>query len=213
MSHCEFLGLALKELGEEGIRLCFNSTENLIQGCTITDAGLWIPGWGEGIYIGTSQGERDGTVAFGMHMVLAGAGPSSEVQPAGQDRAARCSLRLRTRQARRQRATPAACLPPPSPLAPALSRAGASPSALSYLLVTHTMGRLFAGQWVTQDRSSRNRIVGNRVGPGVAAECIDLKEGCEETLVEANFCDGRGLSGANYACECRTSQRLIGGML
>lgn len=57
MQHCEFRGLTLRQLGEEGIRLCFNSTHNSIEGCAIHDAGLWIAGWGEGIYIGTSQGK------------------------------------------------------------------------------------------------------------------------------------------------------------
>ncbi|RYZ00171.1 MAG: coagulation factor 5/8 type domain-containing protein [Chitinophagaceae bacterium] len=49
------------------------------------------------------------------------------------------------------------------------------------------------------DRSDSNRIVGNVIGPGVAAECIDIKEGTTGGLVQGNRFDATGIQGANAA--------------
>jgi hypothetical protein len=49
----------------------------------------------------------------------------------------------------------------------------------------------------TPDRSDRIRVVGNRLGPNVAAELIDIKEGTVDGQVIGNFFDGRGITGAN----------------
>ena len=49
----------------------------------------------------------------------------------------------------------------------------------------------------TPDRSDRIQVVGNRIGPNVAAESIDIKEGTVDGTVIGNFFDGRGITGAN----------------
>ncbi|MGW1012153.1 cellulose binding domain-containing protein [Streptomyces termitum] len=49
------------------------------------------------------------------------------------------------------------------------------------------------------DRSDRVRIEGNRIGPNVAAEPIDVKEGTFGGVVRGNTFDGRGISGQNSA--------------
>lgn len=51
----------------------------------------------------------------------------------------------------------------------------------------------------TPDRSDRVRVIGNRFGPGIAAEHIDIKEGTVSGSVIGNVFDGRGLSGENSA--------------
>ncbi len=51
----------------------------------------------------------------------------------------------------------------------------------------------------TPDRSDRISVIGNRFGPDVAAEHIDIKEGTVGGKVIGNFFDGRGLSGQNSA--------------
>ena len=47
------------------------------------------------------------------------------------------------------------------------------------------------------DRSDRNRILGNRIGPNVTAEGVDLKEGTSSGLVSGNTFFGRHLTGAD----------------
>lgn len=49
------------------------------------------------------------------------------------------------------------------------------------------------------DRSDHNRILFNRIGPGVSAEGIDVKEGTRGGSIRANRFDGAGISGRNYA--------------
>jgi hypothetical protein len=49
------------------------------------------------------------------------------------------------------------------------------------------------------DRSDRVRVLNNRIGPGVAAEPIDVKEGTHHGLISGNTFDGRGISGENSA--------------
>jgi chitodextrinase len=49
------------------------------------------------------------------------------------------------------------------------------------------------------DRSDRVQVVGNHIGPLVAAEGIDVKEGTFDGVIRGNTFDGRGVSGANSA--------------
>jgi hypothetical protein len=49
------------------------------------------------------------------------------------------------------------------------------------------------------DRSDRIRVIGNRFGPDIAAEHIDIKEGTVDGEITGNVFDGRGLTGANTA--------------
>ncbi|MFS8071168.1 MAG: coagulation factor 5/8 type domain-containing protein, partial [Byssovorax sp.] len=49
------------------------------------------------------------------------------------------------------------------------------------------------------DKSDENQILGNKLGPNVGAELIDIKEGTTGTLVQGNTFDGAGMSGDNYA--------------
>jgi Periplasmic copper-binding protein (NosD) len=49
------------------------------------------------------------------------------------------------------------------------------------------------------DRSDRVQVIGNRIGPNVAAEHIDVKEGTQGGLISGNTFNGTGISGANSA--------------
>ena len=49
------------------------------------------------------------------------------------------------------------------------------------------------------DRSDRVQVLGNRIGPGIAAEPIDVKEGTHHGVISGNTFDGRGISGQNSA--------------
>ncbi|CAG2120003.1 unnamed protein product [Medioppia subpectinata] len=49
------------------------------------------------------------------------------------------------------------------------------------------------------DKSDRNKVLNNRIGPEVTAECIDIKEGSCCGEVRGNHFDGHGESGQNYA--------------
>jgi hypothetical protein len=49
------------------------------------------------------------------------------------------------------------------------------------------------------DRSDRVQVLGNRIGPNIAAEPIDVKEGTYEGIIRGNTFDGRGISGQNSA--------------
>ncbi|MGH3646041.1 MAG: discoidin domain-containing protein, partial [Micromonosporaceae bacterium] len=49
------------------------------------------------------------------------------------------------------------------------------------------------------DRSDRVQMLDNHIGPNVAAEHIDIKEGTQDGVVRGNTFDGRGLSGQNSA--------------
>ncbi|WP_144122289.1 cellulose binding domain-containing protein [Catellatospora sichuanensis] len=49
------------------------------------------------------------------------------------------------------------------------------------------------------DRSDRVQVLNNRIGPYVAAEHIDIKEGTFAGVVRGNTFDGRGISGQNSA--------------
>ncbi|MFD1151720.1 cellulose binding domain-containing protein [Saccharothrix hoggarensis] len=49
------------------------------------------------------------------------------------------------------------------------------------------------------DRSDRVQVVGNRIGPGVTAEHVDVKEGTFHGVIRGNTFDGTGISGQNSA--------------
>lgn len=49
------------------------------------------------------------------------------------------------------------------------------------------------------DLCDSNRVVSNRIGPGIAAECIDIKEGTTGGLIQSNYFDASGITGANSA--------------
>ena len=48
-------GLLVTSMGDEGIHLRTNSTDNVVVGNTVTDTGLRKPKFGEGIYVGTAE--------------------------------------------------------------------------------------------------------------------------------------------------------------
>ncbi len=43
------------------------------------------------------------------------------------------------------------------------------------------------------DKSNNNKVLRNTFGPGIRAECIDIKEGSQGGLIEGNTFDGSGL--------------------
>ena len=49
------------------------------------------------------------------------------------------------------------------------------------------------------DRSDRNQVLDNTIGPNVAAELIDVKEGTVDGLIRGNTFDGDGMTGENSA--------------
>ncbi|RYZ24537.1 MAG: coagulation factor 5/8 type domain-containing protein [Chitinophagaceae bacterium] len=49
------------------------------------------------------------------------------------------------------------------------------------------------------DRSDSNQVLDNEIGPGIAAECIDIKEGTTGGIVRGNRFNSEGITGANYA--------------
>ncbi|MFC0066472.1 cellulose binding domain-containing protein [Umezawaea endophytica] len=49
------------------------------------------------------------------------------------------------------------------------------------------------------DRSDRIQVLDNRIGPNVAAESIDVKEGTHEGVIRGNTFDGQGVTGQNSA--------------
>ncbi|MEV6235422.1 cellulose binding domain-containing protein [Lentzea sp. NPDC051838] len=49
------------------------------------------------------------------------------------------------------------------------------------------------------DRSDRVQVLGNRIGPNIAAEPIDVKEGTYEGIIRGNTFDGQGITGQNSA--------------
>jgi len=50
-----------------------------------------------------------------------------------------------------------------------------------------------------QDKSDRNQILNNRIGPEVTAEAIDIKEGSCCGVIKGNTFDGNGEKGLHYA--------------
>ncbi|MEV4517094.1 cellulose binding domain-containing protein [Dactylosporangium sp. NPDC049525] len=49
------------------------------------------------------------------------------------------------------------------------------------------------------DRSDRVQVLNNRIGPNIAAEAIDIKEGTFNGVIRGNTFDGQGISGQNSA--------------
>ncbi|MGW6441683.1 cellulose binding domain-containing protein [Lentzea sp. NPDC055074] len=49
------------------------------------------------------------------------------------------------------------------------------------------------------DRSDRVQVLGNKIGPNVAAEAIDVKEGTYDGVIRGNTFDGQGITGQNSA--------------
>lgn len=49
------------------------------------------------------------------------------------------------------------------------------------------------------DRGDRIQVLGNHIGPGIAAEPIDVKEGTFDGVIKGNTFDGKGISGENSA--------------
>jgi hypothetical protein len=47
------------------------------------------------------------------------------------------------------------------------------------------------------DRCDSNKILNNKLGPGVTAECIDVKEGTTGGIIKGNEFDATGITGAN----------------
>lgn len=59
------------------------------------------------------------------------------------------------------------------------------------------------GHWINNltgpDRSSRNRVFSNYIGPNVTAESVDIKEGVDNVIVENNTINGFGMEAENKA--------------
>jgi hypothetical protein len=49
------------------------------------------------------------------------------------------------------------------------------------------------------DLCDSNLVQGNHIGPGITAECIDIKEGTTAGIIRGNFFDATGITGANSA--------------
>lgn len=49
------------------------------------------------------------------------------------------------------------------------------------------------------DRCDSNTALNNHIGPGIAAECMDIKEGTTGGIIRGNYFDATGITGANSA--------------
>jgi hypothetical protein len=49
------------------------------------------------------------------------------------------------------------------------------------------------------DKCDSNQVINNKIGPFVAAECIDIKEGTTGGIISGNSFESKGIVGANYA--------------
>ncbi|TKB98687.1 chondroitinase-B domain-containing protein [Pedobacter cryophilus] len=49
------------------------------------------------------------------------------------------------------------------------------------------------------DKCDSNQVINNKIGPFVAAECIDIKEGTTGGIIRGNSFDSKGITGANSA--------------
>lgn len=49
------------------------------------------------------------------------------------------------------------------------------------------------------DLCDSNLVTNNKIGPGIAAECIDIKEGTTGGIISGNYFDATGITGANSA--------------
>ena len=61
------------------------------------------------------------------------------------------------------------------------------------------------------DRSDRNQIVGNRIGPGVRAESVDLKEGTTGGVVRGNTFVGTGMTAADSWVDVKGNRWTVAG--
>ena len=107
--------LTIYNIGEEALHLRKFSTHNILKNNTITNTGLKIPDYGEGIYIGMG---------------------------------------------------------------------------------VSNWGKYSNGK---EDRCDSNIVVNNKIGPGITAECIDIKEGTTGNMIVNNIFDAGGITGANSA--------------
>lgn len=114
-SHNRLTGLDVHDMGQTGVHMRYFSSDNLLDNSDIRDTGRYVPGVGEGVYIGSAL----------RHWVDA------------------------------------------------------------------------TGSSTSPDRSDRNRVIDNRIGPGVTAESIDIKEGTTGGELRGNVFDGSSLSGEN----------------
>ena len=57
-NNCELINLEVHDVGDEAIHLRDGSSYNKINGCTVYDTGKKQAGFGEGIYIGSDQGQQ-----------------------------------------------------------------------------------------------------------------------------------------------------------
>jgi hypothetical protein len=58
-NHCQLLNLSVNNIADEGIHLRSGSSYNLVQNCKVFSVGEVQPGYGEGIYIGSDEGQHD----------------------------------------------------------------------------------------------------------------------------------------------------------
>lgn len=49
------------------------------------------------------------------------------------------------------------------------------------------------------DKCDSNKVINNKIGPFIAAECIDIKEGTTGGLIKGNTFEAQGITGANSA--------------
>jgi hypothetical protein len=62
------------------------------------------------------------------------------------------------------------------------------------------------------DKSNRNRVLDNKLGPEVTGECVDIKEGTVGGLIQGNSFDGNALSnekGARSWVNCKGEEYVI----
>lgn len=59
------------------------------------------------------------------------------------------------------------------------------------------------------DKSDRNRVINNRIGPNTTAESVDIKEGTSGTVVAGNTFDGRGMTAADSWVDAKGNTAMI----
>jgi hypothetical protein len=48
------------------------------------------------------------------------------------------------------------------------------------------------------DKCDSNKVINNKIGPYIAAECVDIKEGTTGGIISGNTFDAQGITGANW---------------
>jgi parallel beta-helix repeat protein len=66
-----------------------------------------------------------------------------------------------------------------------------------YLGSANSNWGVYTASAITPDPSNRNKVLSNTLGPNVAAEGVDVKEGTSGGLIQGNAFDTRGISGQN----------------